>query len=71
MDKLKSLLSKAVSGIGSLMPWMGPITWMGTFAFSFGFFVGSEGEWEGTLFFAFFWVVGAFIGHNWYNMRNK
>lgn len=71
MDKLKNLLMKGLAWVQSLMPWMGPVSWMGAFAFAFGFLVGSEGEWEGTIFFTVFWIVGAYIGHNWYNMRNR
>lgn len=69
MEWFKNLLNKLGTLISSAMPWMSAVTWMGTLAFAFGFFVGSEGEWEGTLFFTLFWVVGAFIAEQYRKMR--
>lgn len=70
MEMFKNLLAKAKSLISNLMPWMTPFSWLGTLAFAFGFFTGSEGEWEGTLFFTFFWIVGMFIWHQYSKMRS-
>lgn len=69
MEWFKNLLNKLSTLISSALPWMSAMTWMGTLAFAFGFFVGSEGEWEGTLFFTLFWVVGAFIAEQYRKMR--
>lgn len=69
MEWFKNLLNKLGTLISSALPWMSAMTWMGTLAFAFGFFVGSEGEWEGTLFFTLFWVVGAFIAEQYRKMR--
>ena len=69
MEWFKNLLNKLRTLISSALPWMSTMTWMGTLAFAFGFFVGSEGEWEGTLFFTLFWVVGAFIAEQYRKMR--
>lgn len=70
MEMFKNLLAKAKSLISNLLPWMTPFSWLGTLAFAFGFFAGSEGEWEGTIFFTFFWIVGMFIWHQYDKMRS-
>ena len=70
MNLFKKALNGLTTAAAKFLPWMSPMSWMGTSAFAFGFFVGSEGEWEGTLFFTLFWMVGVWMYDNYSKMRN-
>lgn len=63
------LLQAIKSKVQNFFSFMSPLSWMGVAAFAFGFFVGSEGEWEGTLFFTFFWMVGVWMYDNYSKMK--
>ena len=63
------LLQDLKAKVQGFFSFMSPLSWMGTGAFSFGFFVGSEGEWAGTLFFAAFWMVGIWMYTQWSKMN--
>lgn len=66
---LKELVDQVKSRVKNFFSFMNPITWAGVLAFAFGFWVGSGGEWEGTLFFSIFWMVGIWILTQFSNMR--
>lgn len=71
MDLLKKVWNGLTGLVANWLPFMGPMSWMGTFAFAFGFFVGSEGELAGTIFFTIFWIVGLFIWDGYSKMNSK
>lgn len=66
---IMKLLQTIKDKVQNFFSFMSPMTWMGVLAFAFGFFVGSEGEWEGTLFFTFFWMVGVWMYDNYSKMK--
>ena len=71
MELFKKVWNGFTGFVANRLPFMSPMSWMGTLAFAFGFFVGSEGEWEGALFFTLFWIVGIFIMDGYLKMRDS
>lgn len=63
------LLNAIKDKVQNFFSFMSPMSWMGVAAFAFGFFVGSEGEWAGTLFFSAFWMVGVWMYTQWSSMN--
>jgi hypothetical protein len=68
---MKKLFQMVKAKLQKGFSFMTPISWMGVFAFAVGFFVGSEGEWAGTLFFPIFWIVGIYITNSILDMYKK
>lgn len=68
---MEQLFQKVKAKLQNGFSFMTPISWMGVLAFAFGFFVGSGGEWEGTLFFPIFWIVGIYITNSVLDMYKK